>query len=173
MAVYSKQPLMLAVLFLNLALLFVGPATATPISIARRQTGTQFITGDCASDADCASGCCGFNSGKCAAVFPAQERDGGCGFGDPEPNNPLLSATAATPTPAAGEEEEDVVVEEEQAPARAPGTQFITGECASDADCASGCCGFNSGKCAAVIPAQDRDGGCGFGDAQPNNPLLN
>ena len=49
------------------------------------------------------------------------------------------------------------------------GTQFITGPCTSDADCASGCCGFKSGKCAGAIVAQERDGGCGFGDAQPND----
>jgi len=153
--------------------------TAASASISRRQAGTQFITGECASDAECASTCCGFNSGLCAAIIPAQDRDGGCGFGDAEPNNPLLADGAAD---AAAEEEEEVVVEEEEevveeaeeeeAPAIAPGTQFITGECGSDADCATNCCGFNSGLCAAVIPAQDRDGGCGFGDPEPNNPLL-
>ena len=46
---------------------------------------------------------------------------------------------------------------------------FITDDCTTDADCASGCCGFNSGKCAGAIVAQGRDGGCGFGDAQPND----
>src|SRR2546430_1600786 len=51
----------------------------------------------------------------------------------------------------------------------AQGSQFITGPCTSDTDCASGCCGFNSGKCAGPIVAQERDGGCGFGDAQPND----
>ncbi|KAL2011068.1 hypothetical protein VTN00DRAFT_3786 [Thermoascus crustaceus] len=49
------------------------------------------------------------------------------------------------------------------------GKQFITGACASDADCASGCCGFNSGLCAGPVVAQERDGGCGFGNAQPND----
>ena len=49
------------------------------------------------------------------------------------------------------------------------GTQFITGACTSDADCASACCGFKSGKCAGPVVAQERDGGCGFGDAQPND----
>jgi hypothetical protein len=183
---YAQNPKMLAFVFLNLALLFVGQApttSASPLALSRRQTapGTQFITGVCTSDADCASTCCGFNSGKCAAIFPAQERDGGCGFGDAEPNNPLLAAAADDDeVEAAAEEveeeevEEEVEVEEEEEEAAiAPGTQFITGDCNSDADCASGCCGFTSGKCAAVIPAQDRDGGCGFGDAEPNNPLLN
>jgi len=178
---YAQNPKMLAFVFLNLALLFVGQApaiSASPLALSRRQTapGTQFITGVCTSDADCASACCGFNSGKCAAVFPAQERDGGCGFGDPEPNNPLLAAAAADDeVEAAAEEVEEVeeveVEEEEEEAAVAPGTQFITGECTSDADCASGCCGFNSGKCAAVIPARERGEGCGFGDAAPNNLL--
>ena len=49
------------------------------------------------------------------------------------------------------------------------GKQFITGPCTSDADCASGCCGFHTGKCAGAIIAQERDGGCGFGNAQPND----
>jgi hypothetical protein len=49
------------------------------------------------------------------------------------------------------------------------GAQFITGPCNSDADCASACCGFNSGKCAGPVIAQERDGGCGFGDGQPND----
>ena len=52
-------------------------------------------------------------------------------------------------------------------PRAAPGTQFITGPCQSDADCASSCCGFKSGKCAGPVIGQERDGGCGFGDAQP------
>ncbi|KAK3319149.1 hypothetical protein B0H66DRAFT_558879 [Apodospora peruviana] len=53
--------------------------------------------------------------------------------------------------------------------AQGEGTQFLTGPCTSDADCSSGCCGFTSGKCAGAIVAQERDGGCGFGDAQPNS----
>lgn len=46
---------------------------------------------------------------------------------------------------------------------------FITDICANDNECASGCCGFKSGKCAGPIIAQTRDGGCGHGDAQPNS----
>lgn len=55
------------------------------------------------------------------------------------------------------------------APGSGNGGQFITGECLSDADCASGCCGFDSGTCAGPVVAQERDGGCGFGDAEPND----
>ncbi|KAJ6558653.1 hypothetical protein B0H10DRAFT_1846705, partial [Mycena sp. CBHHK59/15] len=55
------------------------------------------------------------------------------------------------------------------APAAPAGTQFITGACTSDADCASGCCGFRTGKCAGAIIALQRDGGCGFGSGTPND----
>jgi len=148
-----------------------APAAA-PAAGETKAPGTQFITGACKSDADCGSGCCGFKTGKCAGAVVAQERDGGCGFGDQTPNDNAVkalrggaqtapatqAATAAEPAaaPAAGE-------------AKAPGTQFITGECKSDADCASGCCGFNTGRCAGAVIAQARDGGCGFGDQSPND----
>ncbi|KAG9781957.1 hypothetical protein ABEF93_006236 [Exophiala dermatitidis] len=154
--------------------------------------GTQFITGACTSDADCASGCCGFNSGKCAGPVVAQERDGGCGFGDAQPNDnaaraltggggqSAASTAAATAVQSGSSSSSGSSSGSASAPidSSAPGaanvgtgsgTQFITGQCLSDADCASGCCGFNSGKCAGAIIAQTRDGGCGFGDAQPND----
>ncbi|KAK7181457.1 biotrophy-associated secreted protein 2 [Paraphaeosphaeria sporulosa] len=146
------------------------------VSLYVTAQGKQFITGPCTSDADCATQCCGFRSGLCAAVIPAQERDGGCGFGNPAPN---AGPNANTGAAAAGTRTITTSIITGSSPAatsaagtgsgKAPGTQFITGVCASDADCASACCGRNSGKCAAVIPAQERDGGCGFGDAQPNS----
>lgn len=157
-------------------------------------TGLQFITGPCTSDADCASGCCGFNTGKCAGPIVAQERDGGCGFGDPEPNDnaaraltegngagatsaavaapaaSTLAASKATPTPAASLSGARAAAAANPSLAgNGQGKQFITGACLSDADCASGCCGFNTGLCAGPIVAQERDGGCGFGNAQPND----
>lgn len=46
---------------------------------------------------------------------------------------------------------------------------FITDSCKSDKDCFSGCCGFNTGRCAGPIIAVQRDGGCGFGDVSPNS----
>jgi hypothetical protein len=145
------------------------------VSLYVAAQGTQFITGACTSDAQCASACCGFTSGKCAAPFVANERGEGCGFGNAQPNNdalagkgqanggqpaaPAAPAAPAQPAPAAS-----------AAPAaKAAGTQFITGPCTSDADCAAGCCGFKSGKCAGPVVAQERDGGCGFGNAQPND----
>ncbi|KAH9941088.1 uncharacterized protein BXZ73DRAFT_98297 [Epithele typhae] len=149
-----------------IALALVNIAAAS--FIPRVPAGTQFITGPCSSDADCASSCCGFKSGKCAGPVIAQERDGGCGFGDAQPNDiaaqafrngqSAAAAPAAPAAPATG-----------TGSGKPPGTQFITGACGSDADCASSCCGFKSGKCAGPVIAQTRDGGCGFGDAQPND----
>ncbi|KAK6385559.1 hypothetical protein LTS17_001127 [Exophiala oligosperma] len=163
--------------------------------------GTQFITGPCKSDADCASGCCGFNSGKCAGPVVAQERDGGCGFGDASPNanaaNALTGGAPAATTPATassgavgtgttgggsggnnnnggGGGSGSAAAVNSNLPGAAnvgngAGKQFITGQCKSDADCASGCCGFKSGLCAGAVIAQTRDGGCGFGDSSPNS----
>lgn len=177
--------------------------------------GKQFITGQCKSDADCASGCCGFKSGLCAGAVIAQTRDGGCGFGDASPNSNAAqaltggagagagaaapAATAATgasngssggnngnnnnngggggnggaattpsPTQAAAASVDSSIPGAANV-GNGAGKQFITGQCLSDADCASGCCGFKSGKCAGAIIAQTRDGGCGFGDATPND----
>lgn len=135
--------------------------------------GTQFITGTCASDADCASSCCGFTTGKCAGAIIAQERDGGCGFGDANPN--ANAAKASGSQPAAPTDAEPAVHAKQATSANtnagasaAADKQFITGTCAADADCASGCCAFNTGKCAGPVIAQQRNGGCGFGDGAPN-----
>jgi hypothetical protein len=151
--------------------------------------GTQFITGPCQSDADCASGCCGFNSGKCAGAIIALERDGGCGRGNAQSNDDAArklgftgvftpssgggasSSNANTDTNANMNTNSNAAASSSSGGAATggAGTQFITGPCTSDADCASGCCGFNSGKCAGAIIALERDGGCGRGDAQSND----
>ncbi|EUC33195.1 hypothetical protein COCCADRAFT_5218 [Bipolaris zeicola 26-R-13] len=159
--------------------------TLLSLSLYTSAQGTQFITGACTSDAACASGCCGFTSGKCAAPFVANERGEGCGFGDAQPNNNALNggnkAAGGTQPPQrqpqapasgqtmVGEEAASPAAPAAAAPTQAKGTQFITGACTSDADCASSCCGFKSGKCAGPVVAQERDGGCGFGNAQPND----
>lgn len=161
-----------------LAIFLVNLVSAT--YIPRAAPGTQFITGPCQSDSDCASDCCGFNSGKCAGPVIAQERDGGCGFGDATPNNRAAqkiqgpNAEAAPGVPKSGSSSSGSSAANNgssgaAATTTAKGTQFITGACTSDADCASGCCGFHSGKCAGPVIAQERDGGCGFGDPFPNN----
>jgi hypothetical protein len=61
-----------------------------------------FITDNCLSDSGCVSGCCAFNTGKCAGPVVAQERDGGCGFGDPEPNADSARAFGFTGIPGSG-----------------------------------------------------------------------
>ena len=158
---------------LSTALLF----TAFSAFVAAQGTGTQFITGACTSDANCASGCCGFKSGKCAGAIVALERDGGCGFGSGTPNdnaarklgftgvfNPAAGtggAAAAAPA-AAGNANANMNANGNAATGNAAagaasngaGSQFITGVCQSDADCASACCGFKSGKCAGPVIAQ-------------------
>ena len=101
----------------------------------------------------------------------AQERDGGCGFGNAQPNDDAARALAGgTPAsvPTASSPSTSQVASSTSA---AAGTQFITGTCAKDADCASKCCAFKTGKCAAPAVAKE-SGGCGFGNAQPNNDAL-
>jgi hypothetical protein len=145
------------------------------VSLHAAAQGTQFITGPCTSDADCASACCGFKSGKCAGPVVAQERDGGCGFGNAQPNNnAALALTGAAPLSAQAEvppvASQTPAIGNGSAPSK--GSQFITGVCTKDADCASACCGFKSGKCAGPAVAQERDGGCGFGESEPNDNAL-
>ncbi|KAJ8094409.1 hypothetical protein AAF712_005778 [Marasmius tenuissimus] len=153
-----------------------------------KPAGTQFITGPCANDGECQSGCCGFNSGKCAGPIIAQERDGGCGFGNSSPNDDaarvLRGQSAAPQTPANppantndgaaqgndnGGQNNGGAAGGAAGSGKPAGTQFITGPCANDGECQSGCCGFNSGKCAGPVIAQERDGGCGFGNSSPND----
>lgn len=158
---------------------------STLISHTQAQQGTQFITGPCTSDSICASDCCGFNTGKCAGPIVAQERDGGCGFGDAVPNDraarilrgqapsPPTSPSPVVVPPNVGGGFVTVTTSAvgggQTQMGGGQGKQFITGECKSDGDCASACCGFRSGKCAGPIVAQERDGGCGFGNAVPND----
>jgi LysM repeat protein len=232
------------------AFVFASVALLASASVLPRvPNGTQFITGPCATDFECASDCCAFNTGKCAGAVIAQSRDGGCGHGDPFPNNRAAQViqgpnaerapgvpvgpqapskpsggggggggAAGTVTVKAGDTCSAIAASRgttaaaiiaanpgvnagctnlqigqtlnvsgggggggaapAPAPAPAPsnggsgkppGTQFITGPCGGDADCNSGCCGFRTGKCAGAIIAQERDGGCGFGNPTPNN----
>ena len=110
----------------------------------------------------------------------ANERGEGCGFGDAQPNNNALNGTEGNATadaqpeaPAgngtAGEADANANAGAGAGAAAGDGTQFITGPCTVDADCASACCGFKSGTCAGPVVAQERDGGCGFGNAEPND----
>jgi hypothetical protein len=100
----------------------------------------------------------------------AQERDGGCGFGNAQPNDDAARALAGG-TPASVPIISSPSASQTVSSSSAAGTQFITGACTKDTDCASKCCAFKSGKCAAPAVAKE-SGGCGFGNAQPNNDAL-
>ncbi|CRK15666.1 Biotrophy-associated secreted protein 2 like [Verticillium longisporum] len=131
--------------------------------------GVQFIGGACLSSADCASQCCavnGGNGGVCSglgAQFQAGKQ--GCGFGDggQQPQQPEQQQPPQ-------QQEPGRMAQQPGADSGAPGSQnvgtgngqqFITGQCTSDADCASGCCG--NGLCAARVVAEAAGGpGCGF-----------
>lgn len=143
--------------------------------------GTQFITGACISNADCASGCCAAinGGGVCSAeaVAFAQGKQG-CGFagaggaGTGAGSNAGANAGAGTnngeaaggagtgaANGAAGSQI-DTSLAGSQNVGKGDGSQFITGQCLSDADCASACCNKNTGICNApgAIGAEN----CGF-----------
>lgn len=117
--------------------------------------GEQFIGGECASSADCGSGCCAFlrDIGICsgpAASF--QQGKNGCGFGDGAGGPP---ANTDSPAPPAGGDAAAGCQGGDGIPncGKADGSQFITGLCLSRADCASDCCqpsvDGSKGTCAA------------------------
>ncbi|KAJ6461220.1 hypothetical protein C8R47DRAFT_1180513 [Mycena vitilis] len=132
-----------------------APAAADPVAAAATPTGTQFITGACGSDADCASGCCSKASALCAARAVALE-GAGCGGGSG------ASAAASSPAAAAPVDSVPAAADSTAAAATPTGTQFITGACGSDADCASGCCSKANSQCAARLVAL-QGAGCGGG----------
>ncbi|KAL0572591.1 hypothetical protein V5O48_009369 [Marasmius crinis-equi] len=154
-----------------LALLSVNLVAAT--YIPRAPAGTQFITGPCNTDADCASGCCGFNSGKCAGAIIALTRDGGCGHG--EATNSIAAGILRGNCPGTNAKRSPLSPDPAGAShvGNGKGEQFITGQCTSNADCQSGCCatlgaiGICSGPGAA-----DQQGktGCGFGGGAGGAP---
>ncbi len=133
---------------------------------------TQFITGSCANDAECESGCCALNTGKCAARLIALESGGGCGFIRGAAAAPARGAAASGAAPNATAASVGAAAGGAAAGGAAaggsgkpPGIQFITGPCANDAECASGCCALNTGLCAARLVALESGGGCGRGKA--------
>ncbi|KAH9231380.1 hypothetical protein K456DRAFT_38962 [Colletotrichum gloeosporioides 23] len=132
--------------------------------------GQQFITGQCLTDADCASACCAGLNGKgtCSAVAVANANGKtGCGFGGAAAGaGSGTGAEAAAPSapaqaaPAAGG---DTGAAGSQNVGKGNGQQFITGQCLSDADCASGCCAGPKGACSARAVAEEQGKtGCGF-----------
>ncbi|KAK3938463.1 hypothetical protein QBC46DRAFT_390173 [Diplogelasinospora grovesii] len=153
--------------------------------------GKQFIGGQCNSAADCASTCCATlpqaagTIGVCSG--PGAQREAGkqgCGFvaGGASTGGSNASATSAgqaaaatTAAAAAGGAAKVVPSTLVPDPAGAKnvgngkGQQFITGECTSDADCASTCCALvNNGTatfgiCSGVgANTQNGKQGCGF-----------
>lgn len=164
------------------------PALPDPAltGLVGNQAHGQFIGGQCINSNDCAldTACCAtFGSiGLCsglAADFQAGKT--GCGFGDDDATatTPAASTSAAAAAPAAtsassGSDSSSssgnsgtVTVDPNAAGAANVGTgsgaQFITGQCLSDADCASTCCA-TGGACAAraVVESPQDARECGF-----------
>ncbi|KAI1127026.1 hypothetical protein F5Y10DRAFT_200865 [Nemania abortiva] len=142
------------------------------------QNHAQFIGGQCINSNDCAldTACCAtFGSiGLCsglAADFQAGKT--GCGFGDGASATTPASSSAAPAAPAATSGSDSTAstgsftLDPNAAGAQNVGTgsgqQFITGQCISDADCASGCCA-TGGACAAraVVESPQDARECGF-----------
>lgn len=133
--------------------------------------GQQFITGQCLSDADCASGCCAFPTGICSGPGAAfQQGKQGCGFTSNAPASAPVAAPVAAPAAAPATASPGAFV---GGPPFDPagtknvgngkGQQFIGGQCLDASDCASGCCAGPSGICSGP-GAQTQAGktGCGF-----------
>ena len=156
--------------------------------------GTQFITGACVSNADCGSQCCAQQNGAggvCSGVG-AQFQAGktGCGFNDPNAQQTIETAKKQAGGSQPQQQQQQQQQPQEQQQQKQPqqqgsnkvggdpagfanvgngaGTQFITGACVSNADCASKCCAQQNGAggfCSG-IGAQFQAGktGCGFSD---------
>merc|ERR1712178_170842 len=108
--------------FLSLSAIEKCKDGRTPNQQASITPGTQFITGPCSADSDCASTCCEQNQNVCRALLSLSGVES-CKDG----------RTASQPG------------------FIAPGTQFITGPCSADSDCASGCCEQNQNVCRAFL----------------------
>ncbi|KAI3335723.1 hypothetical protein F4824DRAFT_142667 [Ustulina deusta] len=175
---FSATATLLALTMTVAAIPAPAPAPALPDPAGAANIGNQnhgqFIGGQCINSNDCAldTACCAtFGSiGLCsglAADFQAGKT--GCGFGD--------GGSTATPDTTTGGGDDTssgsggssgtVVVDPNAAGAAnvgaANGSQFITGQCTSDADCASTCCATD-GKCAAraVVESPQDPRECGF-----------
>jgi len=79
-------------LTISLVAIGVNARHELPSRYALARRGNQFVTGPCKQDSDCQQGCCAFKTGKCAGPGIAQTRDGGCGFGNPQPNCNVAAA---------------------------------------------------------------------------------
>lgn len=148
---------------------FAAVFLATLVSVsfaAPSPVGTQFITGPCIADADCASGCCELAQNICRAPLSLTPGVQSCKDGrTPDFNNgpahfvqiasagPQATASNQKLPPAASiKSMADMPGKSAAAGSgKPPGAQFITGPCSADADCASGCCERNQKKCRAPL----------------------
>jgi hypothetical protein len=130
--------------------------------------GSQFITGQCFSNADCASTCCNKNTGLCNAIGAVGIQN--CGFqaagaaidaaAAPAVAAPAPAATTATTAASTANPAIDSSLAGAQNVGKGDGSQFITGQCLSNADCASTCCNKNTGLCNAIGAVGIQN--CGF-----------
>ncbi|KAJ3318164.1 hypothetical protein HDV06_000793 [Boothiomyces sp. JEL0866] len=115
--------------------------------------GAQFITGPCAADNDCASTCCERTQKICRAILSLTPGVQACGDGR-TPNfdagakivniNDKQGKSATPPT-----KNNSQGKAQSTGSGKPKGTQFITGACGADDDCASNCCEKNQKKCRA------------------------
>lgn len=117
--------------------------------------GSQFITGQCFSNADCASTCCNKNTGLCNAIGAVGidacgfEATGAATAGASSTVAAAAAAAATTAATTAGVTINTNLPGAENV-GKGDGSQFITGQCLSNADCASTCCNKNTGTCNAI-----------------------
>ncbi|KAI0805724.1 hypothetical protein GGR55DRAFT_271662 [Xylaria sp. FL0064] len=181
---FSSTATILALTLTVTAIPAPAPALPDPAGDANvgNQNHGQFIGGQCINSLDCAAGtaCCatfgdiGLCSGL-AADFQAGKT--GCGFGDGDANTTTPDTTTGgdastgsdttTGSDGSASGTGTVTVDPNTAGAanvgKGDGSQFITGQCLSDADCASTCCATD-GKCAAraVVESPQDPRDCGF-----------
>ncbi|KAH8164469.1 hypothetical protein CIB48_g3780 [Xylaria polymorpha] len=163
-----------------------APMPALPDPAGANNVGNgnhgQFIGGQCTSSLDCAldTACCAtFGSiGLCSGLqADFQAGKTGCGFGDggstaapsvPDNSNSGDDTTDNSGSGNTGGGATGTVTVDPNAAGAANvgagnGSQFITGQCLSDADCASTCCASDA-KCAApaVVNSPQDPRTCGF-----------
>lgn len=161
------------------------PALPDPAiaNLKGNQNNGQFIGGECINSNDCALGtaCCATlgSIGVCSGLqADFQVGKTGCGFGDGNTAAPDAGVDNGSDNTNnnggnnnngnnGGSTAGTVVVDPNAAGAAnvgaGNGQQFITGQCISDADCASTCCATD-GKCAApaVVNSEQDPRSCGF-----------
>ncbi|GAW19317.1 hypothetical protein ANO14919_088030 [Xylariales sp. No.14919] len=180
---FSATATILALAMTVAAVPALAPALPDPAGAANVGNGahTQFIGGQCLSSADCAldTACCAtFGSIGLCSGLGAQFLAGktGCGFGDggAAPTVPDDSGSGDSGSDSgsetgtgSGNGSTTVVVDPDTAGSQnvglGNGSQFITGQCLSDADCASGCCATGGACAAAAVVNSPQDAReCGF-----------